>query len=110
MITAFERFYRIPAMICTIERDDYDGTYTKTELSSVMADIQPYSGGLAEKEYGFDTEVTARMFCGDCADIVPGRYVIANGRLYLIRYTARWGLGLEALLDEDTSRRYTGNG
>ena len=41
--------------------DDEAGQFGKT--GELYADVQPYNGGLAEKEYGQVGEVSMRIFC-----------------------------------------------
>lgn len=107
--TVFEKyFYKAEAGIYSVKKDDYNGTESRELLEMIKADIQPYSGGLADKEYGFSAEVTARMFCGFCSSVKAGNYVLAAGKTYLIRYVQEWNMGMEVLLDEDTNRRYGG--
>lgn len=42
--------------------DDYEGTFTLVELGALDGDLQPYSGKLAEKDYGVVLECEKRFF------------------------------------------------
>ncbi len=78
------------------------GVYTKTqtvrELCSFKADVQPYNGGLASKNYGLEVECQKRMFC-DCNEYVTeGNYVEIAGKRYKIIYAENWDSGSAAIL------------
>ncbi len=42
--------------------DDYEGTFTLVTLGALDGDLQPYSGKLAEKDYGVVLECEKRFF------------------------------------------------
>ena len=44
----------------------YSGAELKAEIT---ADIQPYSGGLAQEEYGLEIETVKRIYCEPCTFI-----------------------------------------
>ena len=103
MKNPFERFYKNTVNIVKIEeKGSYEKTYTETALTSIKADLQPYSGGLAEKEYGFKEECELRMFASNNESIQVSNCVRHDGKLYRIVYVP-WKdglLGTEALLKE----------
>lgn len=95
----FKRFYTTDVKLLKIKET---GTYTKTqevkELCSVKADVQPYNGGLAEKEYGLKVECQKRMFC-ECNDnLTEGNYAEISGKRYRIIYVEDWDSGATAIL------------
>ena len=107
----FERFYNTRVTIVKIEeKGAYEKTYTETELARIEADIQPYSGNLAEEQYGFKEECELRMFAADNDAIAVGNHIRHDGRLYRIVYKPWSGglFGTEALLKEvaDHAGRY----
>ena len=97
----FQRFYDTPAEIGELT----EGTgYLEDEETFVrhggcMVDYQPYSGGLATREYGVTAEVTARVFSADPEDLLEGRRVaVIGGMRYDIVYAEAWEAGKMALL------------
>ena len=96
----FKRFYNKDVKIISIKES---GAYTKTqqavtELCSFKADIQPYNGGLAAKDYGLEVECQKRMYC-DCNDnLREGNYAEAGGQRYKIIYVENWDSGAVAIL------------
>ncbi|MBQ8301507.1 MAG: hypothetical protein IJX57_06045 [Clostridia bacterium] len=97
----FKKFYIHDVQIIKItETGAYTKTKTKTieELSSFKADIQPYNGGLAQKDYGLEVECQKRMYCECDANLVEGNYADALGQRYKIVYVENWKLGAEVLL------------
>lgn len=80
--------------------DDYENTYTINKLGSVDGDMQPYSGGLAEKDYGLHVECQYQFYCAQNDEIKAGRYLITGDKCYEIVYTAPWDLGIAVLLKE----------
>lgn len=58
----FSRFYNTDVKLLKItETGAYSKTRTVTELCEVKADVQPYNGGLAAKEYGLEAECQKRV-------------------------------------------------
>ncbi len=80
--------------------DDYENTYIITVKDSVSGDLQPYSGELAKKEYGFDIECQYAFYCHKNDDIQTGAYLTEGGKAYEIVYAARWDMGCAAFLKE----------
>lgn len=70
--------------------------------ASTRADLQPYSGGLAQKQYGLDTECQKRMYCAVCHDISEGEGVSIDSQdtepEYLVTYVEQWDTYTMALL------------
>lgn len=101
MSNPFKAFYNTEVQVLEITvKGVYEKVRTETELCLVCADIQPYSGGLAEAEYGYSSECQFRMFCDKTEAIKMGNYIKHEGKLYKILYVAEWELGLEVLLSE----------
>lgn len=97
----FERFYNKTAKIIKIETGSgYSdrGRETVTELAGLKADIQPYGGGLAEKEYGLSEECQMRMFCNNSEHLTVGNYVESGGIRYRIIHVEVREMGAEVLL------------
>ncbi|MGM9935770.1 MAG: hypothetical protein ACI38A_00310 [Candidatus Ornithomonoglobus sp.] len=125
---AFAAFYTDPVEVLKItETGAYTKTRTKTSLGYILADLQPYSGDLAEKDYGLKKDCQLRLFCAPGADVskmlTEGNYVRVidsitlndalllktklpightrpDGGLYRIEYAPKWGAGGEAILKE----------
>ena len=81
----------------------YDRTETVETLGAVTGDMQPYSGGLAQQEYGLAVECQKRFFCGANDAIRAGNYIDAGGVRYRIEYADNRQLGMTALLREVSS-------
>ena len=100
MSNPFKRFYNKDVKIISIKES---GAYTKTpqavtELCSFKADIQPYNGGLAAKDYGLEVECQKRMYC-DCNDnLTEGNYAETGGQRYKIIYVENWDSGAVVIL------------
>lgn len=101
MNNPFARFYNCSVEILALHES---GPYTKVrewkQLGVIKADIQPYSGGLADEEYGLKEDCQLRMFCDPCDDVKTGNYILYGNKRYRITYTAAWQFGLEVLLSE----------
>ncbi len=101
MSNPFKAFYNTEVQIVQVTvKGAYEKVRTETELGSVYADIQPYSGGLATEEYGYNSECQFRMFCDKAEEIKAGNHIKYKDKLYKILYAAEWGMGLEVLLGE----------
>lgn len=98
----FDKLYNTPVELGEITGgggySNPHGIYTKH--CDIMADIQPYSGGLAAEEYGYNNEVTLRMFCAQNDDLTVGRVARVNGVDYTVKYVESWEIGAVALLDK----------
>ena len=103
MSNPFARFYNTEAVI--VEKgdyDDYENTYTLTEKGRVNGDLQPYSGGLLEKEYGLNIECQKRFFCEHNENITEGAYLKIGTRFFEVVYIVDWEMGLTVMLKEVT--------
>lgn len=103
MTNPFSRFYNTDVKLLKItETGAYSKTRTVTELCSIMADVQPYNGGLLAKEYGLETECQRRMFCDNNKNISVGNYAEIHGQRYKIIYSAPWNFGAIVILQRVT--------
>ena len=77
----------------------YGGAELKAEIT---ADIQPYSGGLAQKEYGLEIEAVKRIYCESCAFLEEGARVALKGENigYTVKYAEHWDDYTMALLNK----------
>ncbi len=63
------------------------------------ADFQPYNGGLAQKEYGVEEEVTARIYTESTDGMLKSGMIAAiHDTKYDVIYVAAWEFGEVALL------------
>ena len=77
--------------------DDEAGQFEKT--GELYADVQPYNGGLAEKEYGQVGEVSMRIFCEPNRDLLDvGNIAKIGNEYYTVTYSEHWESGSMALL------------
>lgn len=97
---AFSRFYKTPVKIYRIKSGSSYSQPAVTEfLCSVTADIQPYGGGLEEKDFGLSVKRRFKMYCGDGDNIREGDYAEFDGGRYRIISVERWNMGIAAILD-----------
>ena len=63
------------------------------------ADFQPYNGGLAQREYGIEEEVTARIYTEPTGGkLKPGMIAAIRDTKYDVVYVAAWEFGDVALI------------
>ncbi|NLZ95788.1 MAG: hypothetical protein GX921_08195 [Bacteroidales bacterium] len=98
----FQKFYNTSVQIGKVVGG---GSYENQKgefkiLDEVIADLQPYNGGLALEEYGFKTEVNKRMYCSKNKHLIAGNMVVSGDERYLIEYVESWGMGMTILLSE----------
>jgi len=81
------------------------GTYhegTESVLKTIDCDIQPYSGDLLYREYGYQEQVTKRVFCDLDLDIKNGMTVTdANSKRFKIIKVIDWDDYLDVMLDDE---------
>ncbi len=97
----FDIFAKTDAVI--IEKDDYDdyeNTYTLTEIDRVTGDLQPYGGELLMNEYGLARECQKRFFCKANNNIKEGALLRVGGRYFEVVYVADWDAGYIVMLNE----------
>ena len=97
----FEVFYNCTVEIGTIavssEYVDDDGEFSAE--GSYKADFQPYNGGLAQREYGYDGEVTACIYTEPSNGVIStGKIAVIDGVRYDVIYAEAWDMGDTALL------------
>ncbi len=81
--------------------DDDSGEFES--VGTLMADIQPYNGGLAEKEYGQVGEVSLRLFCKNTELLDMGAVAKIGEKYYTITYAEHWECGSMGLLRKKAS-------
>lgn len=104
MSNPFNAFYDVNVNICSVKSGSgYSnrGITKETQLAAFTVDLQPYNGGLAEKQYGLTVKCQYRMFCDTCEHITEGNYVEYGGKLYRIVYAAKWKYGDVAILKRE---------
>ena len=69
---------------------------------TLMCDMQPYSGGLAQEEYGLDIDCTMRIYTEPCPFLKSGARVgrESDNPCYTVKYAEHWDDYSMALLDE----------
>lgn len=99
---SIEKTYITPIDIGEIEQsdsffDDEAGNFEKE--GELKADVQPYNGSLAEKEYGQVGQVDLRMFCPRLPELlIMGKVAKIGDSYYTITYAEHWEKGSMALL------------
>ena len=85
----------------TTEIDIYDGK-TDTVLATIMCDMQPYSGGLAQKEYGLEIDRAMRIYTEPCDALTEGERIALSGEtpMYIVKYAEHWDDYSMAVLTE----------
>lgn len=104
MSNPFNAFYDENVSICSVKSGSgYSdrGVKKKEQLASLTVDLQPYNGGLAEKQYGLTVECQYRMFSDTCEHITEGNFIEFAGELYKIVYKEKWTYGDMAILKRE---------
>ncbi len=98
---AFDIFHTTTAIIAELgDYDDYENSYTIIEKGTIKGNLQPYSGTLAEKDYGFKEECQYQFYCSQNDNIKAGSYLIIGSSHYKVVYVAEWDMGINVLLRE----------
>lgn len=101
MQTVFYIFNNTKAVIVELgDYDDYENTYTVNEIGTIEGDLQPYSGGKAEEDYGIRVECQYQFYCGNEANIKVGAYLVIGTQKYEVVHVGSWDLGMAVLLKE----------
>lgn len=102
MKSSYKQWYNTEVIVGAIIQSNGffdDDTQTFQEDGRCMADVQPYNGALAEKEYGLVGEVSLRIYTEPTGGLLrQGRVAVANGTKYDITYVEPWEKGDIALL------------
>jgi hypothetical protein len=83
---------------------DNDGIWqegTEDVLGTILADVQPYSRDLAYRDYGFDEQVSFRLFSDPNGLIKVGTKVQYNNDKYIINKTIPWDDYTEWMIKND---------
>ncbi|MDO5398221.1 MAG: hypothetical protein Q4G33_09850 [bacterium] len=82
--------------------DDYENTYSLTEIGTLTGDMQPYSGGLAKEDYGLRVECEKRFFTRSALPELKDNdlYVVDGNRSFRIMYIGDYDMGAMLLLKE----------
>lgn len=99
--SAFDIFNNCTMEIAELgDYDDYENKYSVTVTGKTDGDLQPYSGELAQKEYGLDVECQYAFYCHKNDSIQIGAYLTDRNKAYEIVYAASWDMGCAAFLKE----------
>lgn len=98
--SAFDIFHNTTMKIVELGNyDDYENTYADNKIiGTVTGDLQSYSGGLAEKEYGLTVECQYAFYCHTDDKIKEGAYLQNGDKFYEVVYAAPWSMGFAVLL------------
>ena len=100
MIKAFDGFYNTEIkIICPQNDGTYSGSEEFLEKCTVLADVQPYTGMMREKEYGFSDSIKKKIYYKD-EEIKTGDYAMIGDIKYRVIYTENRILGSMAILEE----------
>ena len=100
-MSAFSVFNNCTVKIGYINTNDgyVDDDNEFIEVMTFGADFQPYNGGLAQKEYGIEEEVTARIYTEPMnGKLKSGMIAAVHDIKYDVIYVAAWEFGEVALL------------
>lgn len=79
-----------------------DETEAWTVVGTAKADMQPYNGGLAQKEYGLSAECQKRLYTEPCPDITEGAGIAFSAEdtqpEYDVIYAEHWEAYTMAIL------------
>lgn len=72
------------------------------ETAKIMCDMQPMSGGLAQKEYGLEVDRAVEIFTAPCPILKEGATAAFDGESprYIVKYVERWDDYAAAILTE----------
>lgn len=80
-------------------RSGYDKSDDFQPTAKIMCDMQPFSGGLALKEYGLEVDCVKRIYCDPCEHLLEGEGVAVDGVVrYTVTYVEHWEAYAMALL------------
>lgn len=100
------KFCKTPVylMINNGDDDSYDPKSNWETVKKLTADIQPYNGGLAQKEYGLTVNCQKRMYTPLCDLIVEGAGISADENAeepeYICIYAQHWDDYTMAILEK----------
>ena len=101
MTDEFNIFYDTPAEIfASADTGGYGSDAEMTLLYVISADIQPISGGMADREFSLTEERRVRMFYDGKHTVKVGNYVKTGGIMYRAEYVENRLLGAAAVLRE----------
>jgi len=83
---------------------DDDGIYhigDEYTIKSITCDIQPYSSALLYRDYGYNEQVTKRVFCNLDADIKTGMIVKFENYKFKIIKIIEWDDYMELAIDDE---------
>ena len=66
--------------------------YAGDSVIEAMCDMQPYSGGLAQHEYGLEIDCVMRIYTEPNKNIVEGVKIADRGQkpIYIVKYKEHW--------------------
>lgn len=81
--------------------DQYGGyTETQTCVKDICCDMQPYSADLLLKNYGYNIEVSKRLFMDKESNVVIGSVLKYNSTDYEVRKVIEWDNYMEVFAYE----------
>lgn len=71
-----------------------------TFINTIMVDVQPYSQEKLNRDYGYDLQVTKRMFCNIFDDITESTLVTYRDKPFHIVKIVEWDNYLDIALND----------
>lgn len=98
MINPFNRFYDTRIDIYTAEKNSYNKKGERTFVTSITADIQPYTDNTEKKPFGLDENRACKMFCDKNSAVKCGAHVLFGGKWYMISAVSEGYFGMSAVI------------
>lgn len=103
----FSVFYKTPIEIYrVISNSAYDREAETELICSVLADVQPLDGDLAEKDFGNETKKRFKVFSSSCEEFHEGRFVKLDEVMYKIVRVQKYDTGITAVIEGVTDCEY----
>lgn len=77
----------------------YDDEAEFIKIKEILCDVQPFGGSLKSDEHSMTASESVKVFCAADSDIKAGRYLEADGALYVITAVKRWSGDYEIIAE-----------
>lgn len=96
----FTCFYDTPVILGKVSEDSYSVKAEFIPISDFLADVQPYSSMLIEKEYGFSAQKSYKIFADPAPELSVGSILKIGQNIYRVMECSGWRSGITAVVAE----------